>query len=104
MNFNVAFIGLGVMGYPMAGFLARAGHNVTVYNRTFSRAQQWTEEYPGRAETTPATAVDDADFVFCCVGNDSDLRSVTLGSPGAFANMKPGAVFVDHTTTSAPSS
>jgi len=101
MKSKVAFIGLGVMGYPMAGFLAKAGHQVTVYNRTFSKAQQWTEEYPGKAETTPSAATEGADFVFCCVGNDDDLRSVTLGNFGAFANMKPDALFIDHTTTSA---
>ncbi len=101
MNFDVAFIGLGVMGYPMAGHLARSGHRVTVYNRTVARARQWVAEYGGTAATAPEAAVTGADFVFCCVGNDDDLRSVTIGPEGAFANMKPGAVFIDHTTTSA---
>jgi 3-hydroxyisobutyrate dehydrogenase len=101
MNFDVAFIGLGVMGYPMAGFLAKAGHRVTVYNRTVATARKWVAEYGGTAATTPGAAAQGADFVFCCVGNDDDLRSVTIGPEGAFANMKPGAVFVDHTTTSA---
>jgi len=98
---KVAFAGLGVMGYPMAGYLATAGHQVTVYNRTAAKAEQWITQYPGAATATPATAVENADFVFCCVGNDDDLRSVTLGPDGAFSNMKAGSVFVDHTTTSA---
>ncbi len=98
---RVAFLGLGVMGHPMAGHLARAGHAVTVYNRTAAKAQAWVGEYGGRAAATPRAAAADADFVFACVGNDDDLRSVTLGSDGAFAGMKPGAVFVDHTTASA---
>ena len=101
MNFDVAFIGLGVMGYPMAGHLAKAGHRVTVYNRTGARAQQWVADYGGTAATTPGAAVTGVDFAFCCVGNDDDLRSVAIEPEGAFANMKPGAVFVDHTTTSA---
>ncbi len=98
---RVAFLGLGVMGGPMAGHLARAGHQVTVYNRTAVKAEAWAREYGGRAAPTPRAAADDADFVFACVGNDDDLRSVTLGDAGAFAGMKPGAVFVDHTTASA---
>jgi len=98
---NVAFLGLGVMGYPMAGHLARAGHRVTVYNRTAAKAQQWTGEYGGRAAATPKAAAADADLVFACVGNDHDLRSVVLGTEGAFAGMKRGAIFVDHTTASA---
>ncbi len=101
MSFDVSFIGLGVMGYPMAGYLAKAGHRVTVYNRTTAKAQLWVDEYGGKTATTPAAAADGSDFVFCCVGNDNDLRSVTLGSDGAFIKMKPGSVFVDHTTTSA---
>jgi len=101
MNHKVSFIGLGVMGYPMAGYLARAGHEVTVYNRTSVRAAEWTAEYGGQSATSPAEAAGDSDFVFCCVGNDDDLRSVTTGQNGAFETMKPGAVFVDHTTTSA---
>jgi 3-hydroxyisobutyrate dehydrogenase len=101
MSFDVSFIGLGVMGYPMAGYLAKAGHRVTVYNRTNAKAQQWVGEYGGNTATTPAAAADGSDFVFCCVGNDNDLRAVTLGSDGAFTRMKQGAIFVDHTTTSA---
>jgi 3-hydroxyisobutyrate dehydrogenase len=101
MSFNVAFIGLGVMGYPMAGYLAKAGHQVTVYNRTAAKAEQWITQYPGTASPTPAGAAENADFVFCCVGNDDDLRAVTLGPDGAFGKMKDGSVFIDHTTTSA---
>ena len=101
MKFNVAFIGLGVMGYPMAGYLAKAGHQLTVYNRTQSKAEQWREEYGGEVAASPAEAARDAEFVFCCVGNDDDLREVTLGTQGAFKNMASGSVFVDHTTTSA---
>ncbi len=98
---RVAFIGLGAMGYPMAGHLARAGHTVTVYNRTPAKAEAWVAEYGGAQAATPREAAKDADFVFACVGNDDDLRSVVLGDDGAFAGMTPGAVFVDHTTTSA---
>ena len=98
---RVAFLGLGVMGFPMAGHLARAGHQVTVYNRTAAKAQAWAGEFGGRVAATPADAARDADFVFACVGNDEDLRQVVLGEQGAFAGMKPGAVFVDHTTASA---
>jgi 3-hydroxyisobutyrate dehydrogenase-like beta-hydroxyacid dehydrogenase len=98
---DVAFLGLGVMGYPMAGHLARAGHRVTVYNRTAAKAQQWVAEYGGQSAATPKVASQGADIVFACVGNDDDLRSVTLGDSGALAGMKPGAVFVDHTTASA---
>lgn len=101
MSFNVAFIGLGVMGFPMAGFLAQAGHTVTVFNRTTTKAAEWTNKYGGYHATTPADAARDSDFVFCCVGNDDDLRSVTTAENGAFEAMKPGSVFVDHTTTSA---
>jgi len=103
----VAFLGLGVMGYPMAGHLARAGHGVTVYNRTAAKAAGWCRELAAgaavapRHAATPREAAAGADIVFCCVGNDDDLRSVTLGADGAFAGMKPGAVFVDHTTASA---
>ena len=96
-----AFIGLGVMGYPMAGHMAKAGHDVTVYNRTSAKAAQWAEEFGGQAADTPAAAAMGCDFVMACVGNDNDLRSVTIGSEGAFAGMKTGAVFVDHTTASA---
>ena len=98
---KVAFLGLGVMGYPMAGHLARAGHQVTVYNRTAAKAEAWAKEYGAVAAPTPAAAAAGADIVFACVGNDDDLRSVVLGEQGAFAGMKPGAVFVDHTTASA---
>jgi 3-hydroxyisobutyrate dehydrogenase len=98
---RVAFIGLGVMGYPMAGHLKRAGHDVVVYNRTQARADAWVAEHGGRLTATPAQAVRDADFVLCCVGRDDDLRAVTLGEAGAFAAMKKGSVFVDHTTASA---
>jgi len=98
---KVAFLGLGVMGYPMAGHLARAGHRVTVYNRTPAKAQAWVNEYGGASAATPAAAVAGAEFVFACVGNDDDLRSVVLGEQGAFAGMAAGAVFVDHTTASA---
>jgi 3-hydroxyisobutyrate dehydrogenase-like beta-hydroxyacid dehydrogenase len=98
---RVAFLGLGVMGYPMAGHLARAGHHVTVYNRTSAKAQQWVKEYGGKSATTPKEATSGADVVFACVGNDDDLRSVTLGDTGAFAGMAKGTVFVDHTTASA---
>ncbi|MCU7373613.1 NAD(P)-dependent oxidoreductase [Paucibacter sp. O1-1] len=98
---QVAFLGLGVMGYPMAGHLARAGNAVTVYNRTAAKAQAWAQEYGGKAAATPAAAAAGADIVFACVGNDDDLRSVVLGEAGALAGMKPGAIFVDHTTASA---
>jgi 3-hydroxyisobutyrate dehydrogenase len=107
---RVAFLGLGVMGFPMAGHLARAGHRVTVYNRSAAKAQAWQAEYGGATAATPAAAAAGAQFVFACVGNDDDLRSVVLGedrgggargAEGAFAGMAPGAVFVDHTTASA---
>jgi 3-hydroxyisobutyrate dehydrogenase len=98
---RVAFLGLGVMGHPMAGHLARAGHQVSVYNRTAAKAQAWATEYGGRAAATPRDAAAGAEFVFSCVGNDDDLRSVVLGDAGAFAGMAAGAVFVDHTTASA---
>lgn len=99
---KVVFLGLGVMGYPMAGHLrTRGGHEVTVYNRTRAKADAWVTAFGGRAAPTPREAAADADFVFACVGNDDDLRSVVLGPDGAFAGMKPGAVFVDHTTASA---
>ena len=98
---RVAFLGLGVMGYPMAGHLAAAGHAVTVYNRSAAKAAQWTAEHGHAAAVTPRAAATGAEIVFCCVGNDDDLRSVVLGEAGAFAGMAPGAVFVDHTTASA---
>ena len=98
---QVAFLGLGVMGYPMAGHLARAGHQVRVYNRTAAKSAQWVGEFGGQSATTPKAAVDGASLVFCCVGNDNDLRSVVQGDTGALAGMAAGAVFVDHTTASA---
>jgi 3-hydroxyisobutyrate dehydrogenase len=98
---NVAFLGLGVMGYPMAGHLARAGHKVTVYNRTGAKAESFAKEFSALAATTPRVAAQGADVVCACVGNDDDLRAVTLGEAGAFSGMKPGAIFVDHTTASA---
>jgi 3-hydroxyisobutyrate dehydrogenase len=98
---KVAFLGLGVMGFPMAGHLALAGHQVTVYNRSAAKGQAWTQEFAGSAAPTPREAAAGCDIVFCCVGNDDDLRSVVLGDNGAFAGMKAGAVFVDHTTASA---
>lgn len=97
-----AFIGLGVMGYPMAGHLkAKGSHELTVYNRTAAKAEKWAKEHGGTTAPTPAKAAEGADFVFCCVGNDDDLRSVTLGDDGAFAGMKSGAIFIDNTTASA---
>lgn len=98
---KVAFLGLGVMGLPMAGHLALAGHDVTVYNRSPAKAQAWAAEFKGRAAATPREAAAGCDIVFCCVGNDDDLRAVVLGPDGALAGMKPGAIFVDHTTASA---
>ena len=98
---RVAFLGLGVLGHPMAGHLARAGHRVTVYNRTAAKAEAWVREYGGASAATPREAAQGAEFVFACVGNDDDLRSVVLGEHGAFAGMAKGAVFVDHTTASA---
>ena len=101
---RLAFLGLGVMGHPMAGHLARAGHRVTVYNRTAAKAEAWAREYGGRSAATPREATAGAEVVFCCVGNDRDLRSVVLGEDsanGAFAGMSPGAILVDHTTASA---
>ena len=98
---RVAFLGLGVMGFPMAGHLARAGHAMTVYNRTPAKAEAWVAEHRHARADTPAAAAAEADIVFACVGNDADLRSVVLGAHGAFEGMKPGAVFVDHTTASA---
>jgi len=101
MSHDVAFLGLGVMGFPMAGHLARAGHRVTVFNRTAAKAQKWVEPYGGASAPTPADAARKADFVFCCVGRDEDVLAVTTSTDGAFAAMRPGTVFVDHTTTSA---
>ncbi|HEY3778559.1 MAG TPA: NAD(P)-dependent oxidoreductase [Rhizomicrobium sp.] len=101
MVLRVAFVGLGVMGYPMAGHLARAGHDVTVFNRTTAKAEAWVREYGGRASLTPADAAENADLVIACVGRDADVDAVTRGPGGAFETMRPGAVFVDHTTASA---
>jgi 3-hydroxyisobutyrate dehydrogenase-like beta-hydroxyacid dehydrogenase len=101
MGVRTAFIGLGVMGFPMAGHLVRAGHQVTVYNRTRGKADAWVKKFGGLHADTPAEAARDAEFVFACVGNDDDLRSVALGELGAFAGMRAGAIFVDHTTASA---
>ncbi|QEX22289.1 oxidoreductase [Hypericibacter adhaerens] len=101
MSNNVAFLGLGVMGFPMAGHLVKAGHQVTVYNRTAARAQNWAAKHGGKAAPTPAAAAKGAEIVFACVGNDDDLRSILHGPEGAFAGMGKGAVFVDHTTASA---
>ncbi|QII86794.1 NAD(P)-dependent oxidoreductase [Bordetella hinzii] len=98
---KVAFLGLGVMGLPMAGHLARAGHEVTVYNRSPAKAQAWGQEFGGKSAATPRQAAQGAQIVFACVGNDEDLRSVVLGDEGAFAGMAQGATFVDHTTASA---
>jgi 3-hydroxyisobutyrate dehydrogenase len=98
---KVAFIGLGVMGYPMAGHLKKAGHDVTVYNRNGDKAKQWQAEYGGTTAPTPAQAAKDQDIVFSCVGRDADLREITLGEKGAFQAMKKGSLFVDHTTASA---
>jgi len=101
MSCNVAFIGLGVMGYPMAGYISKAGHNVTVYNRTSSKADKWIKEYKGSKADTPARAAEGADYIFTCVGNDNDLREVTFGDNGIFKTIKKGAVYVDNTTASA---
>jgi 3-hydroxyisobutyrate dehydrogenase len=102
MMAKVAFLGLGVMGYPMAGHLKnKGGHEVTVYNRTAAKAEKWVAQYGGRSAPTPKAAAEGQDFVMCCVGNDNDLREVTLGANGAFHGVRKGAVFVDHTTASA---
>ena len=101
MSCNVAFIGLGVMGYPMAGYISKGGHNVTVFNRTKSKAEKWIGEYKGKMAETPADAAKDAEYIFTCVGNDNDLREVTFGDKGAFKTIKKGAVHVDNTTASA---
>jgi 3-hydroxyisobutyrate dehydrogenase len=101
MSCNVAFIGLGVMGYPMAGYISKAGHNVTVYNRTKSKAEKWIKEYKGKMAETPAEATKDAEYIFTCVGNDNDLREVTFGDNGAFKTIKKGSIYVDNTTASA---
>jgi 3-hydroxyisobutyrate dehydrogenase len=101
MSCNVAFIGLGVMGYPMAGYISKGGHNVTVFNRTKSKAEKWIREYKGKMAETPADAAKDAEYIFTCVGNDNDLREVTFGDKGAFKTIKKGAVYIDNTTASA---
>ena len=101
MTCNVAFIGLGVMGYPMAGYISKAGHNVTVFNRTKSKAEKWIGEYKGKMANTPAEAADGADFVFTCVGNDNDLKEVSLGENGLFNTAKKGCVYIDNSTVSA---
>lgn len=98
---QVGFIGLGTMGYPMAGHLQQAGHNVRVFNRTPSKASQWHQVYGGTVSTTPREAATDADIVFCCVGDDNDIRDVCIGEQGVLKSLKPGAILVDHTTTSA---
>ncbi len=101
MSCNVAFIGLGVMGYPMAGYISKGGHNVTVFNRTKSKAEKWIKEYKGKMAETPAEAAKDAEYIFTCVGNDNDLREVTFGDNGAFKTIKKGAIYIDNTTASA---
>ena len=101
MTCNVAFIGLGVMGYPMAGYISKGGHNVTVFNRTKSKAEKWIKDYKGKMAQTPAEAAKDAEFIFTCVGNDNDLREVTFGDNGAFKTIKEGSVYIDNTTASA---
>lgn len=98
---KLAFLGLGVMGFPMAGHLAQAGHAVTVYNRTASKAERWLQSYPGSAATSPKAAAKDAELVFACVGNDADVAEITQGEAGAFAGMRPGRLFVDHSSISA---
>ncbi len=101
MSCNVAFIGLGVMGYPMAGYISKGGHNVTVFNRTKSKAEKWINEYKGKMAETPAEAAKNAEYVFTCVGNDNDLREVTFGDNGAFKTIKKSAIYIDNTTASA---
>ena len=101
MTCNVAFIGLGVMGYAMAGYISKAGHNVTVFNRTKSKAEKWIKEYKGKMVETPAEAAKDAEYIFTCVGNDNDLKEVTFGDQGAFKTIKKGSVYIDNTTASA---
>ena len=101
MSCNVAFIGLGVMGYPMAGYISKGGHNVTVYNRTGAKADKWLKDFKGKKADTPKDAAKDADYIFTCVGNDNDLREVTFGDNGIFKSIKKGAVYIDNTTASA---
>jgi 3-hydroxyisobutyrate dehydrogenase len=101
MSCNVAFIGLGVMGYPMAGYISKGGHNVTVFNRTKSKAEKWIGEYKGKIADTPADAAKDAEYVFTCVGNDNDLSEVTIGKHGIYNTIRKGSVHIDNTTASA---
>jgi len=101
MSCKVSFIGLGVMGYPMAGYISKAGHKVTVYNRTTAKADKWVSEYKGSKADTPAKAADGAEYIFTCVGNDNDLREVTFGNDGIFKTIKKNTVYVDNTTASA---
>jgi 3-hydroxyisobutyrate dehydrogenase len=101
MSCKVSFIGLGVMGYPMAGYISKAGHNVTVYNRTGTKADKWISEYKGSKADTPAKAASDAEFIFTCVGNDDDLREVTFGDNGIFKTIKKNTIYIDNTTASA---
>jgi len=101
MSCKVSFIGLGVMGYPMAGYISKAGHNVTVYNRTKSKAEKWIKEYKGKVAETPEQAAQDSDFVFTCVGNDDDLREVSIGEKGIFNKIKKNSIYIDNTTASA---
>ena len=101
MSCNVAFIGLGVMGYPMAGYISKAGHNVTVYNRTKSKAEKWLKEYKGKIALSPEEAAKDSNFVFSCVGNDDDLREVAIGKKGIFNSIKKDSIYIDNTTASA---
>ena len=101
MSCKVSFIGLGVMGYPMAGYISKAGHDVTVYNRTKSKAEKWVQEHKGVIANTPKDAAKDCDFVFTCVGNDQDLEEVTIGKQGIYNTIQKGAIHVDNTTASA---
>jgi len=101
MSCKVSFIGLGVMGYPMAGYISKAGHNVTVYNRTKSKAEKWANEYKGKIASTPEEAAKDSDFVFTCVGNDDDLKEVAVGAKGIFNTIKKNSIYIDNTTASA---
>ena len=101
MSCKVSFIGLGIMGYPMAGYISKAGHNVTVYNRTKSKAENWIKEHKGKMAETPEEAAKDSDFVFTCVGNDNDLKEVAIGKKGIFNTIKKGSIYIDNTTASA---
>ena len=101
MTCNVAFIGLGVMGYPMAGYISKAGHNVTVFNRTKSKAEKWIDDYKGKMAETPAEAAKDSEYIFTCVGNDNDLREVSMGENGLYNTAKKGSVYIDNSTVSA---